>query len=52
MIFLDLMLPDVDGYDVCRSLKSSGETRGIPVIIVTAGSPRRTGSKLQAGADD
>ncbi len=28
VIFLDLMLPDVDGYDVCRSLKSSGDTPG------------------------
>ncbi len=53
VIFLDLMLPDVDGYDVCRSLKSAGSTREIPVIIVTA---RITaGNRMEsfcAGADD
>ena len=36
VIFLDLMLPDVDGYDICRSLKSSEHTSQVPVIIVTA----------------
>ena len=53
VIFLDLMLPDVDGYDLCRSLKASGTTREIPVIIVTA---RITGENriesFGAGADD
>ena len=36
VVFLDLMLPDVDGYDICRFLKSSGNTSKVPVIIVTA----------------
>ena len=53
VIFLDLMLPDVDGYDICRSLKSSGHTSQIPVIIVTA---RITDANriesFRAGADD
>src|SRR5438105_37166 len=34
--FLDLMLPDMDGYDVCRSLRSDGPVSLIPVVIVTA----------------
>jgi DNA-binding response OmpR family regulator len=53
VIFLDLMLPDVDGYDICRSLKSSGATRGIPVIIVTARiTAENRMESFRAGADD
>ncbi len=53
VVFLDLMLPDLDGYDVCRSLRSSGSTRQIPVIIVTArmAAENRIAS-FGAGADD
>ncbi len=36
VVFLDLMLPDRDGYDVCRELKALGKTEKVPVIIVTA----------------
>ncbi len=35
-ILLDGLLPKVHGFDVCRRLKSSPETRSIPVIIMTA----------------
>jgi CheY-like chemotaxis protein len=36
LVFLDLMLPDINGYDVCRALKSSRDTSAIPVVMVTA----------------
>jgi len=36
LILLDLMLPDIQGTDVCRQLKSENGTREIPVIMVTA----------------
>jgi CheY-like chemotaxis protein len=36
IIFLDLMLPDLNGYDVCKILKSSKGTSLIPLVIVTA----------------
>jgi DNA-binding response OmpR family regulator len=36
IVFLDLMLPDTSGYEVCRSLKAGKETSLIPVIMVTA----------------
>jgi CheY-like chemotaxis protein/anti-sigma regulatory factor (Ser/Thr protein kinase) len=36
LILLDLMLPDVDGYNVCEDLKLDRETNLIPVIMVTA----------------
>jgi len=36
LILLDIMLPGMDGYEVCRALKSCAVTRNIPVIFVTA----------------
>ena len=35
LILLDVMMPDMDGFETCRRLKSLGPTRGIPVIFVT-----------------
>lgn len=36
LVLLDLMLPDLDGIEVCKQLKYNAETRGIPVVILTA----------------
>lgn len=36
LIVLDLMLPDTDGFEVCRRLKSEPETRDIPILMLTA----------------
>jgi DNA-binding response OmpR family regulator len=36
LILLDVMLPDLDGFEVCRRLKSEDRTRGVPVIMLTA----------------
>ena len=36
LILLDVMMPEIDGYTVCRILKASPETKDIPVIFVTA----------------
>lgn len=36
LILLDVMMPEIDGYEVCRTLKASTETRDIPVIFLTA----------------
>ncbi len=36
VVFLDLMLPDINGYDVCKTLKERRATSNIPVVMVTA----------------
>lgn len=36
VILLDVMLPKIDGYEVCRQLKSNPATQGIPVIFLSA----------------
>lgn len=36
LILLDIMMPDIDGYEVCRLLKQNEDTKHIPVIFVTA----------------
>jgi len=53
LIILDLMLPGVDGLEVCKQLSSAEETRHIPILMVTAKSEESdiiTG--LEMGADD
>lgn len=53
LVVLDLMLPDIHGTEVCRILRSSGETSSIPIIMLTAmvdESDRVAG--LEMGADD
>src|ERR1700710_1565762 len=52
IILLDVMMPDMDGFEVCRRLKSSPVTHYIPVVMVTAlDSPADRVRGLEAGAD-
>ena len=53
LIVLDLMLPGVDGLEVCRRLKSEPKTRDIPIIMLTAKSEESDMvAGLERGADD
>ena len=36
VVMLDIMMPDIDGFDVCRELKLDPKTKDIPIIFVTA----------------
>jgi twitching motility two-component system response regulator PilG len=52
LVLLDIMLPLVDGFEVCRCLKENPETRAIPVVLLTA---RKNGQDytraMEVGAD-
>ncbi len=53
VILLDVMMPGLDGYEVCRRLKGSEDTAHIPVVMVTALVDRAERLRgLEAGADD
>ena len=52
LIVLDLMLPKVDGYEVCRQLKADKRTQKIPILVLTAHSTEeKLKTALDCGAD-
>jgi len=52
LILLDIMLPNMDGFEVCRRIKENPETRHIPVIMLTAKKSREDMAKgHEVGAD-
>ena len=53
LVLLDVMMPDMDGYAVCRLIKASPETSRVPVIMITALSSKEDRIKsIEAGAGD
>jgi two-component system, cell cycle response regulator len=53
LVVLDVMMPDMDGYEACAALKADPETAHIPVIMVTAlNTSQERVRGLDAGADD
>ena len=53
VVLLDVMMPGMDGFEVCRRLKAEPRTQHIPVIMVTAlDQPSDRVKGLEAGADD
>jgi len=53
LILLDVMMPGINGFDVCRKLKRAEETKIIPIVMVTALSEKAHRLEaLEAGADD
>jgi class 3 adenylate cyclase len=53
LVLLDVMMPEMDGYAVCRAIRAGPRTQILPVIMVTALDPHEERVKgLEAGADD
>ncbi len=53
LILLDLMLPEMDGWEVCRVLRGSEQARETPVVMVTAADTEEARVlSLRVGADD
>jgi two-component system phosphate regulon response regulator PhoB len=53
LVLLDLMLPGLDGLEVCRTLKKDPKTTGIPIVMATAkGEESDVVAGLELGADD
>jgi DNA-binding response OmpR family regulator len=53
LVLLDIMMPDMDGYEVCRRLRADPKTAQLPVLMFSAkgtGADRNTG--LRVGAND
>jgi len=53
LILLDIMMPKVSGYEVCKRLKSNAETRDVPIVMITALAEMGDIEKaVNAGAND
>jgi signal transduction histidine kinase len=53
IILLDIMMPEMDGYQVCEIVKSKASTKHIPIIFVTAkAAPEDISKGFEAGGDD
>jgi len=53
IIFLDIIMPEMDGYETCRVLRDDPETSQIPVVFVTSKNQKadRVWAQMQGGAD-
>src|SRR5581483_7732596 len=52
IVLLDIQMPDLDGYEVCRRIRSDPATAMLPVVMLTAGSGEERVTSIEAGADD
>ena len=52
LVLLDIVMPEVDGYEVCRRIRAAPATALLPVVMITASSGEEKVKALEAGADD
>jgi len=52
LILLDILMPGMDGYEVCRRVRSEEATAFLPIVMLTASGSQQRVAALEAGADD
>ena len=52
LVLLDIVMPGIDGYEVCRRIRSASETAYLPVVMITASGHQEKTRAIEAGADD
>jgi len=52
LVLLDIVMPGIDGYEVCRRIRSAPETAFLPVVMITASGHQEKARAIEAGADD
>ncbi|HEY5881634.1 MAG TPA: response regulator [Nakamurella sp.] len=52
LVLLDILMPDMDGYDVCRRIRENPGTAYLPVVMITASGAKEKLRAVEAGADD
>ena len=52
LVLLDIVMPGMDGYEVCRRLRDDPATRFLPVVMITASGDQEKVRAIEAGADD
>ena len=52
LVLLDIVMPGLNGYDVCRRLRDDPATRFLPIVMITASGDQERVQALEAGADD
>ena len=51
-MLLDILMPDMTGYDVCRRIREDPATRLLPVVMLTSSGDQDKVNAIEAGADD
>jgi adenylate cyclase len=52
LVLLDIVMPEMDGYEVCRRLRDDAATRFLPIVMITASGDQEKLAAIEAGADD
>lgn len=52
LVLLDIVMPEMDGYEVCRAIRADAATAFLPVVMITASGEQEKRRALDAGADD